>query len=339
MNSSPSISEATSRVGPLVNLPALIRSVSYDPDPIFSEFGFNSSEFESPDHRIPYVRASQLLAGCAEITGCDQLGFLLGQRADPSHLGIAGFLMRAAPNVETALQTLVKNLDLHDEGGSVYLNIGDEYTTLGFSVHLPGVVATAHIYDLSLCVMYKIMQAVCGNDWVASTVMFKRKEPKDSSAYHHFFHSALFFNSSECSITFNNMYLRRPSQSGDKLLFKFLEHEARNLHDLHHKKIVEELPVVLAKGLLSGQFSASEIADVFGLRERTLHRRLRAAGTSYRQEIDKARQALSKQLLANTSLPVCDIANALGYADSSGFIRAFSRCNGNSPVSWRKSNS
>ena len=325
-------------MGPLVNLPALVRSLGYDPDPIFSQFGFTSSEFQNPDHRIPYVRGSELLASCADITDCDHLGFLLGQRADPSHLGIAGFLMRAAPNAETALKSLVENLDLHDEGGTVYMNVGDEYTTLGFSIHLPGVIATAHIYDLSLCVMYKIMQTVCGSDWVPSTVMFKRQEPKNSSAYHHFFHSALFFNSSECFITFNNRCLRKPSQSGDRLLFQFLEHEARNLHRLHHNEISEELPVVLTRALLSGQFSASEIADVFGLRERTLHRRLRAAGTSYRQEIDKARQALSKQLLANTNLPVCDIANALGYADSSGFIRAFSRCNGTSPANWRNQN-
>jgi len=47
---------------------------------------------------------------------------------------------------------------------------------------------------------------------------------------------------------------------------------------------------------------------------------------------------VSEQLLGSTSLPVCDIANALGYADSSGFIRAFQRWSGTSPSSWRKHN-
>ncbi len=48
---------------------------------------------------------------------------------------------------------------------------------------------------------------------------------------------------------------------------------------------------------------------------------------------------LFKQLLESTSLPVCDIADALGYADSSGFIRAFQRWSGSSPAVWRKRNS
>jgi AraC-like DNA-binding protein len=75
---------------------------------------------------------------------------------------------------------------------------------------------------------------------------------------------------------------------------------------------------------------------MFGLHERTLHRRLRIAGTSFRQELDLARQSVSEQLLGSTSLPVCDVANAMGYADSSGFIRAFQRWTGTSPTSWRR---
>ena len=47
---------------------------------------------------------------------------------------------------------------------------------------------------------------------------------------------------------------------------------------------------------------------------------------------------LGEQLLANTSLAVGDIATALGYADASGFIRAFERWCGSSPAVWRKEN-
>lgn len=96
------------------------------------------------------------------------------------------------------------------------------------------------------------------------------------------------------------------------------------------------LPVVLQRGVLQDQCSASDIADVFGMHERTFHRRLKAAGTSYRRELDSAREALSIQLLETSGLPVYDIATSLGYADSSGFIRAFHRWTGRSPTAWRK---
>jgi len=102
--------------------------------------------------------------------------------------------------------------------------------------------------------------------------------------------------------------------------------------------MLKELPSVLRKGLLTNEFSADHIADVFGMRERTLHRRLRVEGTSFRKEIDRVRESVSEQLLESTSLPVCDIAQSLGYADSSSFIRAFSRWTGTNPTRWRKQN-
>ena len=99
-----------------------------------------------------------------------------------------------------------------------------------------------------------------------------------------------------------------------------------------HYELMEELPATLRRGLLTEPFAAHHIAG-------TLHRRLRAAGTSFRQELDQARMSVSEQLSGSTSLPVCDIANVLGYADSSGFIRAFQRWCGTTPSSWRKRNS
>ena len=288
---------------------------------------------------MPYIRGSRLLALCVEATACDHLGLLLGQRAEPSHLGIAGFLLRAAPNVEQALNALVKNLDLHDEGGAVTLDIGPEYSTLSFSVILNGVSAIEQIYDLSAVMLCKIMQVLCGPDWCASTIRLARREPEDPAPYRKVFGKVLFFDSTESAITFGSSCLERKPPTADALLYRHLSQEAKELHALQHHELMEELPAALRRGLLTEQFAAHHIARIFGLHERTLHRRLRAAGTSFRQELDQARMSVSEQLLGSTSLPVCDIANALGYADSSGFIRAFQRWCGTTPSSWRKQNS
>lgn len=44
---------ASARIGPLVGLPALLRSLSCDPQPIIEHAGFRLEEFEDPDHRRP----------------------------------------------------------------------------------------------------------------------------------------------------------------------------------------------------------------------------------------------------------------------------------------------
>jgi AraC-like DNA-binding protein len=330
--------EVTVRVGPMVNLAALIYSLGRDPQPIFGRAGFTVEEFQNPDHRIGYQKTSRLLAGCVEATGCDHLGLLLGMRAEPSHLGLAGFLVRAAPTVERALQALVENLDLHDDGGTSTLRIERDYTTLSYQIHLPGVAASSQIYDLSAAVIYRTMQVLCGPDWTASSVELERREPEKVALYRRFFRTTLYFNSTHSVVTFASSYLVKSTTTADKLLFSHLEEEAQLLHNLHRHDLMEAFPAALVRGLLTEQFSAGAIADRFGIHERTLHRRLRDAGTSFRHELDRARRSVSEQLLGTTSLSVGEVASALGYADSSGFIRAFQRWCGTSPSAWRRRN-
>lgn len=338
MDVSTPLREPTVRVGPLVNLAALLQSRGHDPLPVFSEFELDPASYQDPDQRVPYLRSSRLLARCVEVTGCEHLGLLLGQMAEPSHLGLPGFLVHAAPTVEQALTALVDHLDLHDEGGTAALDIGKTFSSFSYSVHLEEVSALEQINDLSGVMIYKIMALLCGPEWIAQSVRLQRKEPADRTPWRRFFRTAIYYDATECEVTFNNQCLERQPPTADALLFRHLEQEANSLHELKHAEITRVLPAVMRRCLLNGSFAAKDVAEALGLHERTLHRRLRNSRTSFRQELDLARQSVSEQLLQFTNLAVSEIATTLGYADASGFIRAFKRWCGTSPNAWRKQN-
>lgn len=338
MNAAALLRDSTVRVGPLFNVPALLLKLGCDPDHVFERASFNIDELADTDHRISYLATSRLLAECVTATRCEHFGLLLGQMASPSYLGVAGFLVRSAATVGLALEALVKNLDLHDEGGVSTLETEASYTRLSFHVHQPGVSAIGQIYDLSAAVMYNIMRSLCGDDWKATQICLLRRKPVDPTPYKQYFRTPLVFDSEICGIVFSSHYLKRTPPAADELLHHHLELEAEALHQIQHHEIVDILPAILQKGLLMDQCSAGDIADAIGIHERTLHRRLQSAGTTFRQELDLVRESLSLQLLQSSSMPICDIASTLGYADSSGFIRAFHRWTGGSPASWRKQN-
>lgn len=331
--------ERTVRVGPLVNMEALVRSLGHDPQPIFEEAGVDISTYRDPNLKIPFTRSSGLLARCAEVTDCEHFGLLLGQMGTPSLLGVPGFLARAASSVEDALVALVETLDLHDEGGTVALDIGPEFSSFSYLINLDGVQALEHIYDLSAVMICKTLSTLCGPEWKAVSVKLGRREPADRMPYRRFFQSSLFFDGIGTEITFSNHCLKRTPPTADELLFRHLEQETKVMRDLQQGEIADVLPLVLRRGLLDGKYSAGEIADVLGFHERTLHRRLKDAGTSFRYELDTVRRTLSEQLLSNTRMAIGDIATTMGYADASGFIRAFERWSGISPNAWRKQNS
>jgi AraC-like DNA-binding protein len=93
---------------------------------------------------------------------------------------------------------------------------------------------------------------------------------------------------------------------------------------------------VLRPALLTGNASEEQIAGLFGIHPRTLHRRLRAFDTSYRRLLDESRYEYGRQMLADSRMELGQIAAHLGYSEPSAFTRAFRRWSGVAPALWRK---
>lgn len=330
-----SAATACFRVGPLVSLPAVLRSLGCDATPVLERAGFNLEQFADPDYRIPFIAGSKLLASCVSATGCDHLGLLLGERADPSHLGLAGFLLQSAPDVGAALRGLLDYLHLHDEGGDPTLVTSGETTFLGFAIHLSGVEARDQIYDLSVAMAYKIMRGLCGDGWAPREVLFMRRPPPDLARYKKFFQAPLRFDSDQSAVAFPTHWLGHPLPSRDPLLHDHLVKEAEGLCSTRKEDFAHELRRLLRQCLTSGQCSVPEIAKQLGMHERTFNRRLAAEGTSFRHELEQVRHTLADQLLSATNANMTEIAISLGYADASAFIHAYKRWSGFTPAQWR----
>ena len=68
---------------------------------------------------------------------------------------------------------------------------------------------------------------------------------------------------------------------------------------------------------------------------RTLRRQLSVLGTSYRQLLDQVRSDLARQYLENSNMSVEQVAQLLGYTETTNFRRAFKRWLGVSPRDYR----
>ena len=77
------------------------------------------------------------------------------------------------------------------------------------------------------------------------------------------------------------------------------------------------------------------MADVLAMSGRTLRRQLSALGSSYRQLLDQVRSDLARQYLENSNMSVEQVAQLLGYTETTNFRRAFKRWLGVSPRDYR----
>ena len=331
--------EARVRIGPLAGLPALLQDLGGDPGRLIRGAGLDPEQFSDPDAMVPYVQASRLLADCAAATGCETLGLQLGERSPPSSLGLTAFLLKSAPDVGTALRALVRHLSLHDEGGVPVLQMRGKFAALGYAIHQPDTEAADQIYDLSIAIVCNIMRELCGKEWDPIQALLPRAAPKDAGRHKKLIRAPIKFDSLEAAVVFSSAWLDKLVPGADPLLFRYLEREAAERHNRHPRGLINEVHLTLRRLLLTGQCSLANVGKALGMHARTLDRRLRACGTSYRLELEDIRYTMARQILANTRIPLAEIAATLGYGDTTSFTRAFKRWSGSTPSSWRAQNS
>jgi AraC-like DNA-binding protein len=87
-----------------------------------------------------------------------------------------------------------------------------------------------------------------------------------------------------------------------------------------------------------GRFpSQNELAGLMNVSSRTLARKLKAEGGSYRKLAGQVRHEAAKSLLSSPVALVADVARILGYSDAANFVRAFRMREGKSPGAFRAS--
>ena len=67
-----------------------------------------------------------------------------------------------------------------------------------------------------------------------------------------------------------------------------------------------------------------------------MRRRLADEGSSYQAILDEVRYGLAREYLANSRLPLEEIAALLGYSTPGNFSHAFKRWHGTSPRAFRQ---
>jgi len=88
--------------------------------------------------------------------------------------------------------------------------------------------------------------------------------------------------------------------------------------------------------LVKPQFpTIDQVAANLNLSVRTLQRRLKEEGLTYKTVLDELRKQFALDYIKNKALSIKEIAYLLDYAEPSSFIRSFKRWTGVSPNNYR----
>lgn len=105
--------------------------------------------------------------------------------------------------------------------------------------------------------------------------------------------------------------------------------------DRHPDELIAQIQFWL-KNNLANDVSLLNVAEQFGISQRTLSRRFKAAtGTTANHYLQKIRLEMAQELLASTNLTVQDVAVAVGYVDQGYLTKVFKRELKQTPSDYR----
>jgi AraC-like DNA-binding protein len=322
----------TQRVGVYAGLPPLIRQLGADPVPLMRAAGLASDALDRPDGRVPYARIGRLLHLAAERTGCGHIGLLVGRMCHLADLGLVGEVVRHSPTVGDALRTLTVYQHLNSGGGLAFLIERPAVVEIGYAIYHPRVDGASHIYDAVLAAGANFVRELCGTSWMPSEVLLPHVAPANVAPWRTFFRLRPQFDAEIGALRFSAAWMQTPVVGADAERFRRAKRlaEAAGRGELK-QRVVRALRVLM----LSGDVSGEGTARMLSMHRRTLNRRLQDQGTTFQAVLDQVRFETARQLLESTSLPLDDVAAALGYASVSPFMRSFRRWTGTTPGRWR----
>jgi len=322
------------RLATLLPIPALLRDYGIDSTKLLADVGLSAGAFADADDRIPFRTAGMLLQRCADATGCNHFGLLVGERSDVETLGRVGALMRQSPTVDAALRSLILHLHLQNRGGVPTRTIDGDHASMGYVIYQCDMPGTAQVHDLVAALSFNILHSLCGRDWRPSAVTFSHARPDDVRPYNRFFKAPLHFDADATELRFEKRWLDRPLPGSDAALYEWLL-STMSAESQQFSDIVEQVRVALRTMIPTGRASELRVSDLLGIPSRTLRRQLVAKGTSFREIAKETRYEISRQLLTDTRMQIVEVAAVLEYADASAFTRAFKRWTDMSPAAWR----
>ena len=191
--------------------------------------------------------------------------------------------------------------------------------------------------EASLAAVCRISDEVSAETFLPQEIHFKHAARGHPAIYEAHFGCKVRFETRRDALKVSLPSLDAPNRLGDPSIAGFfdqhLESELENL--AFNESFEQRVHRAVAPLLSEGVPALSRIAGELGMSARTMQRRLARDGGSYQELVDAARRNMARKLLRETDYTLAEIAFLTGFAEQSGFTRAFKRWQGQTPRSYR----
>jgi AraC-like DNA-binding protein len=279
---------------------------------------------------------NRVLLACETLSGDPNFGLHMNQYVDISMLGILGYLLLNAPSMAQVFELTERYYPTLYRGGEFHYRDLGAVRRFEFRMTRRVSVSPRHLTEWTLGFFVFFVRARLDPTWVPRRARFAHAAPLHLGELRAVFGNDLEFGHESSWIEFEaGLPDRVISEADPRLLAIVISQAEAALATYGEGEIAWSVRLELLELLEAQDATAETVAHRLSMSRSTLKRRLRQEGLTFREVKDSVILELAQRTLAETDVPVGEIAHRLGYSEASAFHRAFRRLAGVTPSEFR----
>lgn len=273
------------------------------------------------------------------------LGFQVGMRYHFSTYGVWGYGLLSSATAADALALALRFMPLTYAFTKVAYHEAGDLGVLSFGEPDVEPALRSFLVERDMAAAVVLLREVAGSAFVLSrfTLTSRPGQPwKIVPDLDRIFGVRPEFGSPSNSFAFEREFLHQSLPHADPTMFAMCQQMCTRLLERRKARlgtaalVRQHLSVGAHNDTRNDTPSLGNVARLMNTSERTLKRRLKDEGTSFRTILAESRGELAREMLRDDKLTLTDIAENLGFSDLSSFSQAFKRWYGKSPTAFRK---
>lgn len=334
MNKAPSL---LVRARALTGFAELVGDLRGDVDDLLAGVGLTTQMLADPEATISMQAAVTLLENAASLLAVPDFGLRLAQRQDFSALGPIALVASRADTVGSALVAVARNLPYHVARTSLQMQAGPAEGLAWIRYELPSEIAGERRQAGEMCCLMliqtlRMLSGEAGANW---QVVFEHRPGIPLSRYREMFGCEVACRQSGSGVIFPQSLLEHVLDTGNPQIRVAVERFVAHLIRRNPLDLPCQIEELIARQLADGGCNLAKIARQLAMDKRTLQRRLDAQQIRFMDILDRARQKQAREFLAQSALPLSEVATLLGYSDQRSLGRACQRWFGATPGALR----
>lgn len=311
-----------------------------DIDKLGSTSGFDTKElFSSENFSIDHTQMESLWKACVLQTRDPFLGLHFGSTMKIAALDVVGQIIQTSHTIKDALLQAASLVHLLTDLYSMKLITNEETFNIIFKKNnrLKQYPTTFNqMGDFLMSFTLHELDGLLLKPFYPIKAYLPTYLKNLESTYRKVFNCPTYKNETY-SLTFDNQHLSTPIITANYNLQQLLLNHVANSNN-HYDKQGEYSSAVfnfLTANSYLFSISIDFVATHFNMSIRNLQRKLKQEGVSYNQIVVDVKKSLAIHYMEHGNSTVKEIAHMLGYAETSGFVRAFKKWTGKTPTQFK----